>query len=301
MPVVIAFNPRAGHGQSRRAAESLSWAVRGAGHEALILPVGDDEHNAVFAGALQGAEAAVVCGGDGTLHHLLAPLARARVPVYPWPTGTENLFAREFNIDQSQGRLLGALAARRTMDCDLGEAEIDGAPARLFMLMCSMGPDAEVTRRVSAARSAGRALPGRLGFVAPALGQMLRPALAHLTVRVDGEAVASARRGLLIVASARQYALRINPASRANITDGLLDAVLLPSGSSLGTLAWLVRARLGAHLSRAALVYRTGAVVDVESADPTGLPIQLDGEGVGTLAQRVVLRAKPGALRVLIP
>lgn len=301
MPVVIAYNPRAGHGQSRRAAESLSWAVRGAGHEALVLRVGDDASNDALGVALRGAEAAVVCGGDGTLHHLLAALVRARVPVYPWPTGTENLFAREFNIDQSQGRLLGALASRRFMDCDLGEAEIDGAPARLFMLMCSIGPDAEVTRRVSASRRAGRALPGRLGFVAPALGQVLRPALARFTVRVDGAPAAIDQRGMLVVASARQYALRINPASRASMTDGLLDAVLLPSGSSIGTLTWLVRARLGVHLARPSLVYRTGATIEVESSDPIGLPVQIDGEGVVNLAQHLCLRARPGALRVLVP
>ncbi len=76
------------------------------------------------------------------------------------------------------------------------------------------------------------------------LRQWLRLDPPRLTIEADGKVVASDVRGLAILANSRQYAIRLDPARRARMDDGLVDLVILPCSGRMSLLGWLIRAAL---------------------------------------------------------
>lgn len=104
--------------------------------------------------------AVLVGGGDGT-----ASLVRSRVPlnvpVVPLPLGTENLLARYVSQSGDPAAVCRTLREGVTIGLDLGRAG-----GRLFLLMISVGFDAEVVRRLHESR---RGHITRLSYLKPTL------------------------------------------------------------------------------------------------------------------------------------
>lgn len=282
MRIVLRYNPLAGRGRAAAIADAAESRLARDGHQLRRVPVSKSDP-AALGRALDGrgdehaggpADLLVIIGGDGTVHHALPDVLARGTPVYHLPLGTENLFARQFGMPLDVDRL--AAAAQRPEVTRVDAGVCNGAP---FALMCSVGPDANVVHRLARTR---RGRISHLSYLAPALAEVLRPRFPLLRLAVDGRTVVDGRRGLLVVANSRQYALRIDPAARAGITDGLLDAVFFPASTSLRVLAWALSSRLRRHLANPNLIYTTGAHVRAENLDPTagdtGALYQIDGE-----------------------
>jgi diacylglycerol kinase (ATP) len=290
MNLVLYFNPRSGSGAAERVAETLSRALKVHGHEAKHV-----EANGASTG-IEAADAMVVIGGDGTVHSILDKAAAASLPIYHFPTGTENLFAREFGMNRQVPTLLAALEEKRIVEVDI--ARCAGRP---FIIMCGVGPDASVVHRLARTRT------GRIthwSYARPIFAELRDPALAPLSVWVDGEEVVSERSGWLVVANSRQYGLRMDPARHADITDGLLDVVFFAARSSWGVLGWgaITRLRLQHHFKSA--THARGREVRIECPE-RALPMQLDGEaghmdiGAASAGATITIQAK--RLQVLMP
>jgi diacylglycerol kinase (ATP) len=295
MRTLIVANIRSGRGRAVSEAEQLRVALGRLGIDAPIQLIGG-EHPPVDAAQLAGLRGLIVCGGDGTLNHLLEALSRSRTPVYHWACGNENLFARELGMRHRASAVARALRSGTTTSLDLGVMRIDDRPPRLFAIMMSLGPDAGVIQRLD---SGPRSLPGHLAYITPVLREALRPTLPKFDVEVDGQFVAQGVRGMAVVANSRHYALRLDPAHAAQIDDGLLDAAVIACGTTiwwaLGLAAcWPRRLLPGLGGCTSA----RGRSVRIAMLDgPT--PIQIDGESAG-LAQRLDLTIQPKALRCLV-
>lgn len=98
-----------------------------------------------------------------------------------------------------------------------------------------------------------------------------------MSIWVDGHQVVDQQKGMAVVANSRQYAMRVDPARRADMCDGRLDVVFFPSRHWLGTGLWMLRSRFGRHLRSKSLVYRTAERVRIESHGGE-MVYQLDGE-----------------------
>lgn len=290
MRILIVCNLQSGRGRAAVVASAFEAALRQAGHGARTLTVATDHRTDVGAALRDSrAEVLAIIGGDGTVHGALDAAIGARVAIYHVPLGTENLFARQFGMDRSPVTLVRALEWGSVQAVDVGECN-----GEVFALMCGVGPDAGVIHRVSRARLGSIS---HLSYVRPIVAEIIRPRLARLTITVDGERVAEGRRGLAVVANSRCYAMRLDPARGASMTDGVLDVVFFPARSGLGVLGWAGAARLGLHGRRRTLTYRTGRAVRIESDG--AVPCQLDGEAVGH-GMPLTIRVRAGALRVLL-
>lgn len=301
MKLVLLWNPRSGRGRSRRAAEKFGAALRAQGHEVSALDV--PAAGGSLAGELEGAGALLVAGGDGSVLRAAPAAIAAGVPVYHIPCGNENLFAREFRMDSSVQTLRRALERRAVTKVDVGRVTGRQGAGGTFLIMCSLGPDAGVIHRLARARS--RAL-GHFAYAGPVLRELMAPSFPRLRVRVDGREVVDGRCGILLVGNSRQYALRMDPAVRASMSDGLLDVVFLPCQGRAGALAWGLRCRLRRQSSHADLVYIQGREIEIEPAEGEAV-YQVDGEaGCGDAAgQRISgplrLTLSPACLPVLVP
>lgn len=290
--------------------ETITAALRGAGHEVEALTIRQREE---FADSADDMDLVVIVGGDGTVHHSLEILQRERAretgvapgaprapgaptaavagrvaepgggpAIYHVPTGTENLFAREFGMRRDPASLLRAIERWDVRAIDLGL--VRGWP---FAIMVSVGPDASVIHRVNAGRDGAIT---HMSYVGPVIAEALRPSLPRLTIDAEREGktvrLAEEERGWLVVANMRQYACRIDPCAAAKPDDGLLDVAFFPASISPRLLRWVVRSRL--RLNDTALARAAGARFEraqriaVTSRDPA--PVQIDGEVGGSIA-----------------
>lgn len=303
--VVILYNPASGRGKSQFAVDACARSLRQLGLEPMPMAVGSGKGHATPRDIDLAAESArllVLVGGDGTVHHTLPLAIRTRLPIYHVPFGTENLFAREFGMSPSIDRLVAAIRTWNVRTIDTATCN-----QRPFVLMASLGFDANIVARVAQAR---RGTVHRLHYVAHALRELFAPTFADVTAFADGQELFSKQRGVIVIANSRQYAARLDPAPTADMTDALLDIVYLPLASRLDFAALGLRALLNAHRSAPGVMVARASHVRLMSNAPVA--IQLDGElarlaptpspgATDTAEQAIEFRVCPASLNVLCP
>jgi len=266
-------------------------------------------------GALDALDAVILTGGDGTFHHALPMLTAAKdgcgVPTLIAPLGTENVVAKELGLKPRVSMVLDTLEAFRggasTMRSDLGAVHHpDGSASVPFALMLTTGPDAAVLHRVARQREG---TTSKLDYVVPTITRALRPRVGRLSVTVDGQQLASDRRGCLIVAVGPRYPLRLDLARNASRTDGLLDAMFLPASTTASLVGWAAMARVGLHVRHPQARYAQGERIELtmHDHDPRAEmmeALQIDGEiervacdATGTM----VIETMPSALPLIVP
>lgn len=291
-------NPKSGKGAGVRAAGLLGDVLElGQGCRTRVVRVDVGCEPAEMERMARDSEAIVVAGGDGSVHHAAPMAMRTNRPLYHFPCGNENLFAREFGTNRSVGRLRAALAGGRITRVDLGRVEGGGH----FVLMASFGCDASVVHRLDAVRSRAT---GHMAYVRPVLAELRNPCFPRLSVDVDGKRVVDGRQGLLVVANCRQYALRINPARGALMDDGLLDVVFLPCRSVVSAVMRGVGCRF--RMNGRGVVRARAKSVRIAACDGA-VPYQVDGEAPvrwgdgGMLKGTMEVGVDAGVLPVLLP
>lgn len=289
----------------RARAEPLGWL------DLIDLPL----DLALSEGALDTLDAVVIVGGDGTVHHALTALTRAKhgrgVPTLIAPLGTENVVAKELGLKPRVSTVLASLEAfadnTHTVRSDLGVVHHPGGGAHTpFALMLTTGPDAAVLHSVARARVG---TTSKLDYVVPTVTRALRPRVGRLSVTVDGEPLADHRRGCLIVAVGPRYPLKLDLARKASRTDGLLDALFLPASNTASLLGWAGMARLGLHVRHPQARYAQGTRIELtmhdhDPAAETMEALQIDGEIERVACDAsgsMVIETVPSALPLIMP
>jgi diacylglycerol kinase (ATP) len=237
--------------------------------------------------ASEGLDAAIACGGDGTVNEVANGLASSTTALAVVRGGTANVWAKEIRVPKDPARALRVLADGETRTIDLGRAG-----ERYFLLMAGVGFDAAIVRELSGG------IKQRLGAASYILAGF-RHALHHRPV--DAELVAdeealSCRLYWLMLGNTRSYGGVLNLTQMAKADDGKLELLLLQRGGVL-RFAWLALwVLLKRHHHRPGVLHRSVASVDVRTS---GLPVQIDGEYLGETPLR--FEVVPGALRVIVP
>ena len=307
MDLALFFNPIAGKGKARRVAAAADDALQAAGHAVQQVEVGPAAVKSDKDAALRAKHAMAVVGGDGTVHALAPLAAKHRVPLYQLPTGTENLFAREFGMTRDPQRLIDTLRRIDPDDPTANVPLIDVAVCnkRTFLLMASIGFDANVVHRLAHNR---RGSISHLSYLPHILAELVLHKPAAMRIEADGRVIVDGEHGWAVVANARQYALRVDPARAADPTDGLLDVVFLPYRRLPALVAWNLRCRFGRQSSSPKLVNAQAQRITIETDRPARY--QLDGEApldsagrddLGPATTPLEISLNPAALPVLTP
>jgi YegS/Rv2252/BmrU family lipid kinase len=236
-------------------------------HVRLECPGSPAEATAAAAAAAdQGDDALFALGGDGTLRDAAEGLCGSNTALAALPGGTVNVWAREMGIP---------LRLRAAVDCHLAgqrvRTDVGRAGDRRFLLMASLGWDAEAARRVSP-RLKRRV--GDLAYIASfaRLLPRLRPADVEWHTGLISE---RHRAAMVVLSNTRLYGGRVEFSPGAVANDGLLDvAVLCPRSLASLARAGLKVARNRISGDRDLLAFRSGEV----TIDSHGIPVQLDGD-----------------------
>ncbi len=217
MNIVVLYNPIAGAGKAGAVARRIGEAVDQAGRHVVLAETRIDAADDWLDRQLAEAGALVVVGGDGAVRLAAEPAIRTQTPLYHFPSGTENLFSREFGMDRRVQTLLRALERNEPRLVDVGVVN-----GRTFLLMVSVGYDAEVVHDLAGRRGSSIS---HWSYLGPSIRQLRSWRPSRLAVTVDGERIDLGRQGAVVVANSRQYAWRLDPAQRAVMSDGLLDVL----------------------------------------------------------------------------
>jgi len=250
------------------------------------------------------ADAAIVLGGDGTIHHYLRDLSQLKIPVLMVPRGSGNDFARALGL-RSDGDAVAAwnhfLDTGHSREIDLGMitplGEIRGSP-RLFCNVAGAGLDSEANRRANAMP---RWLRGRGGYVLGALGAIRSSRPRRFVIEAQQVAFPDRRidePGLMVAfANGPTYGggLRIAPA--ADFADGQLDICFVRQVGKARLLRLLPRVFSGQHVNLPEVEYFKASSLRLE----TDVPLDVYADGEFVCRTPVEVSVAPKALHVIAP
>lgn len=286
MAYVLVVNAQAGSAD-RDGVDAAAEVLRSSGEPAMVVATGSlDEVDAVVT-RVEDGDVLVACGGDGSIHALVAAVRRAgrldELPFAVLPMGTGNDLARHFDLP------LGDPVA-------IAEGLVRATPRRLDLLVCEddlclnashAGIGVEAAQRASGLKAA-------LGRVAYPLGAVAAGASSpgwDLEVLVDdaplslppsaadddGPSGDGEAGGVLFVAvlNASGFGGGTKAAPDADPGDGLLDVVVATAVGPTARAGFGTALARGTHLERDDVVHARGRTVRVRG-DATGWNV--DGE-----------------------
>ncbi|MGZ4828774.1 MAG: diacylglycerol/lipid kinase family protein [Candidatus Angelobacter sp.] len=240
--------------------------------------------------------AALIFGGDGTVHRHLGQLHQQKIPMLVVPTGSGNDFAKALGIRNvdialrawkqhcSDGKNVSAI--------DLGLIRTGGKEI-LFCCVAGVGMDAEANAR---ANRMPAWLKGRGGYVLAALQSLMAFKPAEMTITASGREI---RRPAFFIAvgNAHSYGGGMKVTPQAALDDGLLDICVVSKMNKLKLLCWVPTIFFGAHLRLKQVEYFQAKQIRIDAG--CGLDLYADGDYAGRTP--VEIGIIPRALRVIVP
>lgn len=296
---LLIINPRSGGGAGQRTwiAVEAQLRARGIAHEALFTLSADRAETQVLHALARREDwrAAIVVGGDGTIHSVLGALRRKGIPLAVIPAGSGNDTARGFGIPLATDAALDAALQDRCLEADL----LSGSGG-LTLTAVASGFDAQVAVNVNTGpykRLCNAIGAGRLAYIIGILHTLMTFKPCRASATCDGREQTFEKAWLVSICNLPSYGGGLLIAPQAKADDGLLD-VCVVHGCSRGQVLRLFPTLLkGSHVGLPFVTMLRGHSVAVQFAQPRHAIG--DGEGLGTAP--LAVRCEPGALRVRSP
>jgi diacylglycerol kinase family enzyme len=225
-----------------------------------------------------------VAAGDGTVRHVAGAVARSGRPLALsiYPAGTINLLAREAGYprraDLFARLMLEAEPRRRHYGVSLGDG--------YFFACAGVGPDSVAVATVSPGLK--RAI-GRLAYAVAFVALLPRWPRHRIALECDGRAIACEA---FYVAKGRYYAGAWSFAPAARLDEPLMHVVALTTARRRDYLRFVLALMGGNQVAGLANV-EIATCTRLRATSDAPLPIQADGDLVGTLPAAMTLSEEP--------
>jgi diacylglycerol kinase (ATP) len=240
--------------------------------------------------------AALIFGGDGTVHRHLPQLHRYKIPALVVPGGSGNDFAKALGIRSVEAALRAwqqfCADGKNVKEIDLGVIRAGGEEI-LFCCVAGVGMDAEANAR---ANRMPQWLKGRGGYVLAALQSLIAFKPVEMSVKTVQREI---RRPAFFVAvgNAHRYGGGMKVTPLALPDDGLLDICVVSKLNKLKLLCWVPTIFFGGHLRLKQVEYFQAELVRIE----TGRELELYADGDFACKTPVEIGVLRRALRVIVP
>jgi len=296
---LIVVNPASGRGRAQARAEALRSGLVASETVEVVTTRGRGDASEVVARRGLDFDRVLAVGGDGTLNEVLSGLiatgapARALPALGFLPSGTANVAAPAFGLGTDPAAVAASLPLAPERLVDVGLAIREGAE-RPFLLWLGAGYDAVIIRALNAQRTG---LMGAAGLARKAPGVLRaihRYSAPEIRVSEDGETGSTWASAM--VANVGSVAFGGTITRAADPFDGEMELVVVPQRGTARIALLAMRLMVGS-LDGARDV-RRGRTTRVRLESGGTVPLQLDGEPVGTLP--VEVRVLPGAVRLVL-
>jgi YegS/Rv2252/BmrU family lipid kinase len=247
-----------------------------------------------------GAALVVAVGGDGTLNETVNGVMRAgaSAEVATIPLGTGMDFVRTYGIPSRFDDAVRTIVTGTTRTIDVGRVSYrtwDGHDAERYVAnVGSVGMSAAIAQR---ANGMSKVLGGKATFFYALVRVFLEWQNTLVRVELEGGEQREARMHDVIVANGRWHGGAMMLAPEAEPDDGLFDVVLIGDINKRDFVTTAPKIYKGTYLAHPKVDLLRARALTVDA--PERLPIELDGEQVGTTPTR--FEVVPAALRVRVP
>jgi len=291
----IILNPISGAGRGLREGRALAQLLRqqGISVEVFITQQSKDAEQEASRTQIP----IIVVGGDGTVNEVVNGLAGREIPVAVFPVGTANILAREFHLPGKPAAFLSLIQSGRPRLLDTGQIQYDsgslrkssdqaslqthhdsGCPQaqRRFLMLASIGLDAEVTRVMRQIRSGSIHIHS---YLMPLWHSLKKYHFHPFTLVIDDQIVAT-KVTTAVIGNTKNYGGFFSITHKALPDDGLLDICTFPGQTVRDYLRYLTGAILHRPTIFSDVAYYRGKKIEVfQTSSP--IPIELDGDFFG--------------------
>jgi diacylglycerol kinase (ATP) len=291
---VFLVNPASDNGRTGKRWAALAHRAAGLGLDGETLYSERPGHLIELAAKVD-ADVVVAVGGDGTLNEVVNGLMQreARPVLATIPLGTGMDFVRTHGISSRFEEAVRVAAGHGVRTIDVGYVE-HSRGTRWFANVGSVGMSAAVAQR---ANGMSKALGGRATFFYALTRVFLEWRNTPVTVELDGGVRREGPMHDVVVANGRWHGGGMQLAPEARPDDGLFDVVLIGDVNKRDFVTTAPKIYAGTYLAHPKVELLRSRTVAVDA--PERLPIELDGEQVGTTPAR--FEVVPDALRVRVP
>ncbi|HVT21656.1 MAG TPA: diacylglycerol kinase [Mycobacteriales bacterium] len=289
--VALVVNPSAGKGRAAKQVAAVAGRIRESGASVSIL-VGVDAEDALTVArkaVADGVDALVALGGDGMVHLALNAVAGTDTPLGIVPAGTGNDLASTLKLPTKDPVAAAGVVSDRLRDGAAWPMDAILVGDKWFGCVLGAGFDSRVNDRANRMSwPKGRmryniAMVAELGVFAPLPFDLV----------IDGEQIHTDAM-LVAVGNAKSYGAGMQVLPDADVTDGLLDVMVLGPVTKPEFLKTFPKVFKGTHKSHPAVTMRRAKVIELSSP---GVTAYADGEYLADLPIRCECVA--GAVRVL--
>jgi YegS/Rv2252/BmrU family lipid kinase len=306
----LIVNPQAGQGRVRALLPQATATLAAAGAEHRVVESASLDHARELAGsAAARGEVVVAVGGDGMAGALAGVAAAAGARYGLIPAGRGNDLATALGIPRDPAAAAHVLChGSPGAPVDLIAVSIPGQPEQIVAGSVYAGLPALAGQVANSTRL----LKGSLVYSVAALRVLAgwRPVTFH--VRISGQQAPGDSPGsthefrgyAVVVANSAYFGGGMLVAPPAEVSDGVLDVVLMRHASKLTFLSALMSIKDGSHVKLPQVSMERGTEVTLTMS--RDLPAAADGELLSCASPLaagtpLTVRALPGALSVLRP
>jgi YegS/Rv2252/BmrU family lipid kinase len=275
MKLSIIVNPTAGGGRSYGAIQRYIEQWPHSLWQVKLLTTRADHRAGLLARELldQPPDLLAVCGGDGTINEVASEIPHPPFPVAVLPAGTANVVARELGLPLDPIRALQIALKRNVRRVDLGK--LGGESGRRFLFVAGIGFDADVAANVPPTL---KKKLGKAAFAITAIRSLRNYAFPEFRVDVGGKTFSGTS---CLVCNARSYGGGMLFCPNADMTDGLLDILILQGKRRVEFAGFLLQALRGKAIERD-WIHRIQAR-GLKIVGSSEVMVQTDGELAGRL------------------
>ena len=236
----------------------------------------------------------VVIGGDGTENEVVNGVGGTDAEIAVLPNGTGQDFARTHGIPSGLDDAVRVVLDGATRTIDLGRVECEPNESRFFANVGSAGMSGSVARR---ANSMTKRFGGRATFFYALTREFLAWQNTRVVLELDDGVRREGPMHDVIVANGRFHGGGMKLAPDAEQDDGSFDVVTIGDVSKLDFVTTAPKLYSGRYLSHPKVELLRSSAVTIDA--DTALPLEVDGEPIGTTPARFeVVRS---ALRLRVP
>ncbi len=247
----------------------------------------------------KGCELVVSVGGDGTINEVANGLydtgSATDVMLGIINLGTGSDYIRTVGIPHVYQEACQRLLSPRKVAVDAGIVEYiynGQMEKRLFVNFAGLGFDAEI---VKATTQKFKVLSSTPSYLMGLLSTLIFYKNKNVSLKLDGE-VEERKVCTVLMSNGRYGGGGMFAAPDADLTDGLLDLLVIGDLSKLDLLWSLPRVYKGTHLTHPKVTMKRAREIEISATQP--IPLQADGELLGELPARC--HVLPAALSIAV-